>query len=74
MSKKTKRSSMLIIASSIVFCLGLALVMVAVLNVQQLGWLALGAGLAGLTIMSLAVAAVIANKPEWLMLDFIMSL
>lgn len=67
----TKRSPLLIVMSTIIFCAGLLSIYLAVMYVHNLGWQAIFVGLAGLTSATLAATAFVKNKPEWLLLDLV---
>ncbi len=68
--KKTQeRNWFLVFIALILLILGLALIILAMSNINSFGWMSLVIGISGLTIVSAATASIVTNDPSWIMLD-----
>lgn len=76
MKKKTNAYAagnwLLIIISSILILIGLALLLLATIYVANFGWWSLLIGSTGLTTTGCAVMSIVENNPSWIMLDLIL--
>ncbi len=70
--KARPRNWALVFISSILMVLGLALIVLALMNVSSFGLWGLLIGAIGLTAFGAAVTAIITNDPSWILLDLIM--
>jgi formate hydrogenlyase subunit 3/multisubunit Na+/H+ antiporter MnhD subunit len=69
--KNAERNWAVVIVGSIYMLLGLALVVVAALNIHVFGWGSLLLGLAGATPITASIIAIVENDPNWILLDLI---
>jgi hypothetical protein len=76
MKKKTNAYAagnwLLIIVSSILILIGLALLLLAIIYIGNFGWWSLLIGSTGLTTTGCAVTSIVENNPSWIMLDLIL--
>lgn len=66
-----KRNWFLVFIASILIVLGVALILLAVTNVTNLGWWSLLIGLSGITTVAAALLSIVKNDPSWILLDLI---
>lgn len=74
-SKKTAtqdRNWFLVFIASILLILGLALIVLSLVNIISFGWWSVLIGLGGLTTVAAAVMSILKNDPSWILLDLIL--
>lgn len=65
------RNWVLVFISSILILLGLVLLVLAIVNIANFGWLSLLIGLIGFAECGAATMSIIKNDPTWILLDLI---
>jgi len=66
-----ERNWALVVVASILISIGLALLVLAILNIATFGWWSLALGLGALTTIAAAVMSIVKNDPVWILLDLI---
>jgi len=66
-----ERNWALVVVASILIIIGLALLVLAIINVGTFGWWSLALILAALTTIAAAVMSIVKNDPVWILLDLI---
>ena len=70
-SAAQKRNWFLVFIASVLFLLGCALVVLAIVGIASLGWWSVLIGLSGLTTIFAATMSIVKNDPSWILLDLI---
>lgn len=71
-SIKNPRSWSLIVIASMMIVIGIALIVLAIINVTSFGWWSILLGLSGLTPVIAATISIIKNDPRWILIDLIL--
>jgi len=66
-----ERNWALVVVASILISIGLALLVLAILNIATFGCWSLALGLGALTTIAAAVMSIVKNDPVWILLDLI---
>jgi len=66
-----ERNWALVVVASILIIIGLALLVLAIINVGTFGWWSLALILGALTTIAAAVMSIVKNDPVWILLDLI---
>jgi len=66
-----ERNWVLVVVSSILILIGIALVLLAIMYGFQLGWWGLLVGISGVSTIFLSVMSIIKNDPSWILLGLI---
>ena len=66
-----ERNWALVVVASILISIGLALLVLAIINIATFGWWSLALGVGALTTIAAAVMSILKNDPVWILLDLI---